>query len=247
VLCSNQLSYITEQPKIIAFLGLYVKLDARRGRRQGGSSIDTPRIKEATMETQDSIHEFWFGAGTDDDAAAKEKSRLWWSKDAGIDRAVRQRFEDVLKRAARSELDDWSATPAGTLALILLTDQFPRNMYRDTPQGFAFDALARDWCRSGIDRGFDQALRPIERVFFYMPLEHSESLHDQYLAVALFEKMIAALEPERQSGFTGYLDFALHHRDIIERFGRFPHRNAILGRESSEQESAFLLEKGSSF
>jgi uncharacterized protein (DUF924 family) len=199
------------------------------------------------VETQDSIHEFWFGSDSDDDAAAKEKSRLWWSKDVGIDSAVRQRFEGVLNQAARSELDDWSDTPAGSLALILLTDQFPRNMYRNTSQAFAFDSLARDWCRSGIDHGFDQTLRPIERVFFYMPLEHSESLHDQYLAVALFEKLIASLAPERQSGFAGYLDFAVRHRDIIERFGRFPHRNAILGRESSPQEWAFLQEKGSSF
>jgi len=199
------------------------------------------------LETQDTILEFWFGAGRDDVAVAREKSKLWWSKDIAADRVIRQRFEDVLNQAARSELDQWSATPTGTLALILLTDQFPRNMYRNTPQAFAFDALARDWCKHGIDRGLDRSLRPIERVFFYMPLEHSELLHDQYLAVALFEKLMAAVGPERQSDFTGFLEFAVRHRDIVERFGRFPHRNAILGRESSAQEQAFLLEKGSSF
>jgi uncharacterized protein (DUF924 family) len=199
------------------------------------------------VETHETIREFWFGTNSDDAVVAQEKSRLWWGKDAATDRAVKQRFEDVLNQAARSELDSWCSTTAGSLALILVTDQFPRNMYRGTPQAFAFDALARDWCKNGIDHGFDQLLRPIERVFFYMPLQHSELLHDQYLAVALFEKLASAVGPERESGFTGYLDFARRHRDIVERFGRFPHRNAILGRESSTLELAFLQEKGSSF
>jgi uncharacterized protein (DUF924 family) len=198
------------------------------------------------VETQETVREFWFGAGSDDAVVAREKSNLWWSKNAEIDRSIKQRFEDLLNQAGRGELDTWSNTAAGRLALIVLTDQFPRNMYRDTPQAFAFDSLARDWCKSGIDRGFDQQLRPIERVFFYLPLEHSESLHDQYLAVALFEKLSSA-SPEAASNFAGFLDFAKRHRDIVERFGRFPHRNVILGRESSPQELAFLQEKGSSF
>jgi uncharacterized protein (DUF924 family) len=199
------------------------------------------------METQDTIREFWFGSSSDDAVVAQEKSKLWWAKDTDADLLIRLRFEAVVKQAANRELDDWSATPAGCLALIVLTDQFPRNMYRATPQSFAFDALARDWCKNGIDHGFDQSLRPIERVFFYLPLEHSELLHDQYLAVALYEKLASAVAPERQADFAGFLDFAKRHRDIIERFGRFPHRNAILSRESSPQELTFLQEKGSSF
>jgi uncharacterized protein (DUF924 family) len=199
------------------------------------------------VETQESILEFWFGAASDDAVVAQEKSKLWWSKDEQTDRALKQRFEPVLNLIAAGECDAWAETPRGCLALIIATDQFPRNMYRGTRQSFAFDGLARDWCKTGIDRGFDAALRPIERVFFYLPLEHSESLHDQYLSVALFEKLAAGVGPDRQAGFTGYVDFALRHREIVERFGRFPHRNAILERLSSRQETAFLQEKGSSF
>jgi uncharacterized protein (DUF924 family) len=193
------------------------------------------------VETEDSIRAFWFGDG-DDATAAREKSSLWWSKDEAVDRAMRERFEPALQLAAARGMDGWRDTPQGLLALILLTDQFPRNIYRNTPQAFAFDPLALTWCKDGIDRGADRALRPIERVFFYLPLEHSESLHDQYLAVALFDKL-----READSMYAGYHDFAIRHRDIIERFGRFPHRNAILGRESTPEELAFLQEKGSSF
>src|SRR5690606_32287203 len=138
-------------------------------------------------------------------------------------------------------------TPQGRLALIILLDQFPRNMYRETPQAFAFDAKARALTLEGLQAGDDQALRPIERVFFYLPLEHAEDLALQHRCVELFETLAASLPEETRKSFDGFTDFARKHRVIVERFGRFPHRNAILGRESTDEEIAFLRTPGSSF
>ncbi|MBI1904900.1 MAG: DUF924 domain-containing protein [Rhodocyclales bacterium] len=199
------------------------------------------------METALTLLRFWFGTSDDDAQVARTQSALWWNKDQDTDATIRARFAGLLAQAAEGELDGWLATPHGRLALIVLTDQFPRNMYRDTPEAFAFDHLARAWCEAGLALGEDQPLRPIERVFFYLPLEHSEALEDQQRAVALFEALskegTASLRPILASN----LDFARRHRDIIARFGRYPHRNRILGRTSTREETEFLREKGSSF
>lgn len=199
------------------------------------------------METSGSIREFWFGTSADDAAVAREKSALWWAKDAATDQLMRERFSDCITMAAGGVLDGWLRNAHGRLALILLCDQFPRNIYRDTPQAFAFDALARAWSKDGIREGIDKLLRPIERVFFYLPLEHSESLADQHQSVALFEALADSVAADSRKDFAGYVDFAKHHRAIIERFHRFPHRNALLGRTSSAEEMAFLQGPGSSF
>ena len=198
-------------------------------------------------ESPDTIREFWFGSSTDDAVVAAERSKLWWTKHPDTDRQIRERFECCLHLAAKRELDDWAATPGGRLALILLTDQFPRNMYRNMLESFAFDALARRWCEEGLREGAHRLLRPIERVFFYLPLEHSESLADQERAVALFRELVQGEGPERGANFAGFLEYAIRHRDVIVRFGRFPHRNRILGRVSTAEEIAFLKEPGSSF
>lgn len=200
------------------------------------------------METPDTIREFWFGSNTVDAVVAQERAKLWWAKHPQTDDEIRQRFETYVAQAASGELDAWLATPTGRLALILLTDQFPRNMYRDTPQAFAFDPLALAWCKEGLRQGSDRFLRPIERVFFYIPLEHSESLEDQERSVRLFREL-AAVEnsANAESAFNSFLDFAVRHRDIVARFQRFPHRNQILGRVSTPEELEFLKEKGSSF
>ncbi|MBI3286031.1 MAG: DUF924 domain-containing protein [Burkholderiales bacterium] len=196
------------------------------------------------METSDSITEFWFGKEPDDAVTATTQARLWWAKDAAADQQIRTRFAATLADAAQGKLATWEATPDGRLALILLCDQFPRNMYRATPQAFGYDAIALRLCKDGIERGDDLALRPIERVFFYLPLEHSEALADQQLAVAQYEKLAAE---RHKKIFDGFLDFARRHQEVIARFGRFPHRNAILGRASTEAELAFLAQPGSSF
>lgn len=199
------------------------------------------------METISTIHAFWFGSHADDAVTAQEQAKLWWRKNADTDERIRQRFSPWADKAANHELDAWLATPTGRLALILLTDQFPRNMYRNTPRAFAFDRLALAWSKEGIGRGDHQLLRPIERVFLYLPLEHSEAQEDQELAVTLFQQLVDSVEIAHKPVFAGFLDFAERHRAIIARFGRFPHRNQILGRESTLGELSFLKEKGSSF
>ena len=198
------------------------------------------------METPGTIHEFWFGTGPDD-GVAEAQARLWWSKDAAIDAGIKRRFEPWIRKAAAGELSSWLMEPTGQLALILLCDQFPRNIYRNTATAFAFDPLARGWCSEGLRYGSDRKLRPIERVFFYLPLEHSEALEDQERSVALFGALATGADPARRKTFDGFHDFAIRHRDIVKRFGRFPHRNAILGRTSTPQELAFLATPGSSF
>jgi uncharacterized protein (DUF924 family) len=215
--------------------------------RGAARSLSTRLYRGDVMETADTILAFWFGNNPDDPSTAQTQAQLWWQKDVQVDAQIEFRFGSDVTKAVNRELDDWLATPRGRLALILLTDQFPRNIYRQTPQAFAGDPLARSWCAEGIQTGFDQQLRPIERVFFYLPLEHSESLADQNRSVLLFQSLAASVEPAYRSTFEYFLDFAIRHRDIIARFGRFPHRNSILGRNSSPAEIAFLNEPNSSF
>ncbi|MGV3654527.1 MAG: DUF924 family protein [Noviherbaspirillum sp.] len=199
------------------------------------------------MADSDLIHDFWFGTEPDDARVAEQQGRLWWSKDPGIDQQMRERFGPEAESAARGELDGWAATPRTALSLILLTDQFPRNIHRDTPRAFQSDAIALAVCLAGLEQGSDMALRPIERVFFRMPLEHSESLAHQDLSVRLSRELYGSVPAAWQAAFEGFLDFAVRHREIIARFGRFPHRNAILGRSSTPEELAFLRQPGSSF
>lgn len=203
--------------------------------------------ESAIPETPDTIRSYWFGSHADDLAVIRECSQRWWSKKEAVDREIKERFEGTMLLAQAGHLNAWAADPQGLLALILLTDQFPRNVYRDTPAAFSFDAQARDWCQTGLNGGMHARLRPIERVFFYLPLEHSESLHDQERSVALYEEMIAGIDEHMRGEFEGFLWFAKRHREIIQRFGRFPHRNAVLGRVSTPEEAAFLKEPGSSF
>lgn len=193
------------------------------------------------------ILDFWFGTETDDMAIADRQASLWWAKSVETDARIKQQFEPTVQAAATGALDAWLATPQGRLALILLTDQLPRNIYRDTPQAFAFDTQARALCNNGLAQGHDQALRPIERVFFYLPLEHSEDRDDQARCVALMQQLADAAAPAHQQLYEGYLDFALRHQIIVDRFGRFPHRNQILGRAHTAEEQQFLQQPGSGF
>lgn len=193
------------------------------------------------------ILEYWFGSGDDDATVASAQSGLWWKKDPTVDTEIRQNFEPQIQAAGRGQLDEWSETSEGRLALILLTDQFPRNIYRDTPAAFQFDAKARELCIDGLERGMAATLRPIQRVFFYLPLEHSEDADHQAWCVDLMRALEREVSEDWKPTFAGFVDYAEAHQRIIDRFGRFPHRNAILGRESSDEELAFLQQPGSSF
>lgn len=199
------------------------------------------------MAVSDLIHDFWFGTHPDDARVAREQGRLWWSKDPAIDQEIRERFGIEVESARSGQLDDWAATPRTALALVLLTDQFPRNIHRHTPMAFQSDPVALAVCQAGLEQGWEQALRPIERVFFCLPLEHAESIDLQQLSVRLAEALCRAVPPEWLPTFQGFRDFAVRHMEIIERFGRFPHRNAILGRASTAEELAFLRQPASSF
>lgn len=149
--------------------------------------------------------------------------------------------------AGNGNLNLWLAEPRGRLALIILTDQLPRNIYRDSPRAFAFDTMALEWSLAGIGQGHDRMLRPIERLFFYLPLEHSEKLQHQERSVRVIGELAAQVASEQQEIFRQYLNFAVRHRDTVARYGRFPHRNRILGRTSTPEELSFLSQPGSSF
>lgn len=179
------------------------------------------------MQAQD-ILDFWFDALT---------PQQHFAKDAALDASVRARFSATLEAAARCEQWAWRASASGRLAEIVVLDQFSRNIFRDTPRAFAQDALALVLAQELVASGQDRSLPVAQRAFAYMPYMHSESALVQAQAVALFA----------QPGLEHNLHFALRHQAIIDRFGRYPHRNAILGRNSSAEELAFLAEPGSSF
>jgi uncharacterized protein (DUF924 family) len=181
------------------------------------------------MERVDEILSFWFGDGSD-----PEHERRWFAQDAAFDQACSAGFLADHQRAAVGELDSWKETPSGALALILLLDQFPRNIFRGSPRAFATDPKARATAKEAITRGFDLALPPARRSFIYIPLQHSENLDDQRESVRLFHKL-AAEDP----AMAGYVKYADDHLEVIRRFGRFPHRNAVLGRVSTPDEIAF--------
>ena len=201
----------------------------------------------SNLTTPETILDFWFGSTPDDTVVAKEQADLWWSKNKATDDEIRRRFEIYLILAVSEQLNDWLSTPRGRLALIILTDQFPRNIYRDTARAFSCDEKALTWCIEGLEQKIDRKLRLIERVFFYLPLEHGEYIEHQDLSVKCFSELAADVPGEQKSIFEDYLSYAIRHREIIERFGRFPHRNKVLGRESTPEELAFLSEPESSF
>ncbi|HHQ4709363.1 TPA: DUF924 family protein [Aeromonas veronii] len=200
------------------------------------------------MQPWQPLLDFWFGDEADDVLRATRQAPLWWGKSSETDALLASRFGELAEAAAKGSLAHWADTPSGRLALILLLDQLPRNIHRGTPAAFAQDPLARNLCLKGLSIGADKSLSPLERVFFYLPLEHAESREQQVRSVSLFEALAAEQAgTPAQATFAGFADFARRHQVIIERFGRFPHRNDILGRTSTPEEAAFLQQPGSGF
>lgn len=189
---------------------------------------------------------FWFG-DLSSGAVTPEVAKRWFEKDPAFDEAARAAFEPDAHAAMQGQRDEWASSPRGTLALVILLDQLTRNIYRDTPKAFAGDARALALSREAVARGDDRALSPVERIFLYMPHMHSEDLEVQERSVELFEALARELEGPLREMADSSADFARRHRDIIARFHRFPHRNAILGRPSTDEELAFLEQPGSSF
>lgn len=180
-----------------------------------------PSLTAAEQPAQ--VVDFWRDAGP----------QLWFAKDAAFDRRFRERFEALHEAAARGELAAWADTPEGALALLVLLDQYPRNAFRGTPRMYATDPLARQVAAAAIAKGHDAQIPPDMRIFVYLPFGHSEDLADQDRSVALAERLG---EPT--------VSRARHHQAIVRRFGRFPHRNAILGRETTPEEAAYLAAGG---
>lgn len=195
----------------------------------------------------EAVLDFWFGPNGPAGAVVGRQRALWFGKSGEADRAVTERFAITLADARAGRFDYWVNTPRGRLALVIVLDQFPHHIFRDQPQAFSSDAQALALSLAALDAQEDQALAPIERVFLYLPLEHAESLETQERSVALFERLAQEAAAEERSLFEDFLDHARRHRDVVARFGRFPHRNEILGRPSSLEEIKFLKEPGSRF
>ncbi|MCU0567953.1 MAG: DUF924 domain-containing protein [Oculatellaceae cyanobacterium Prado106] len=188
------------------------------------------------------ILQFWFGTPHSEAAQYAQRRKLWFGKSPETDQEIAQRFLTAYEQAAAGAFDEWQRSPSPCLALLLLLDQFPRNLFRGTPKAFATDTKALEVALGAIATQFDQALAPIQRIFIYLPLEHSENLAIQNQSVALF-RQLAIADPQLQDT----LDFAIRHQQVIEQFGRFPHRNAILNRPTPPAEAEFLQQPGSSF
>ena len=171
----------------------------------------------------------------------------WFAADASFDARIRECFSSATNDAADGRSDDWVAEPDSWLALLILLDQFPRNLYRGRASAWAADVKAQRVALSGLDDGFDQTLPPLQRVFAYLPLEHAEDTGLQQRSVALFEALHAAAPPEQRRRYAGFLDYARRHHEVIARFGRFPHRNAALGRASTVDERFYLAQPGAGF
>lgn len=187
------------------------------------------------------ILDFWFGRT--DSAIYGKSRREWFIKNTDFDYACRSSFLTLYQQAALGEVDSWKESPLGCLALIILLDQFPRNMFRDLPQAFATDGQALAYAKYAVKREYDRQLLPVQRWFVYLPFEHSESLEDQYRCI----KLMSVLKDDPETIAAKTLEYSYRHLEVIQRFGRFPHRNNILGRPNTPEETEFLKQPGSSF
>jgi uncharacterized protein (DUF924 family) len=204
------------------------------------------------MDEARSVRDFWFGTVPLSADALNRRIRFWFGDGASAlrqrrDEHIRVRFGELLERASRGELAAWADGPRRRLSLIILLDQFPRSIFRGSAQAFAHDAQALGLALSGMQSAADAALTVIERIFFYMPLQHAESREVQEESVAAYRRLLAEAPEELHETFAGALRSAENHRSIIERFGRFPHRNRALGRASTREELEWLRAGGASF
>jgi uncharacterized protein (DUF924 family) len=204
------------------------------------------------MDEARSVREFWFGRAGLSAEELDRRMQFWFGgEDSDIGRArdehIRTCFSALLERAAAGELAGWADGPRRRLSLIILLDQFPRNMFRGSARAFACDAQALALALSGMQLGADAALDVVERLFFYMPLQHAENREVQDESVAAYRRLLAEAPQELHGHFAGALTYAIEHRALIERFGRFPHRNQALARASTPEEDKWLRESGEHF
>ena len=197
-------------------------------------------ISDADMARIDAILSFWFKERELSAPQIDRRLDIWFGEDAVFDHECKKLFADDVEKASNGELDHWAEEPRGRLALILLLDQFRRNIYRGTAEAFSKDKLALKFCVEGAMAKKTTGLTPIQQAFFYMPLQHAESRKVQARSVALFRRLAEAVSPTYRETFETIAQFAELHHDIIERFGRFPHRNKLLGRNNTPEEDEYL-------
>jgi len=192
----------------------------------------TDRIEE--------ILSFWFAETPRDAFKIDGRMSLWFGDDHAMDEKISSLFGEEIEGASAGTLDDWAKTPRGRLALIILLDQFRRNIYRHSKEAFSRDHQVLKLTIHGMEIGHDRQLEPVERAFFYMPMQHSESLKVQDFSVRTFTTLAETVKPTLRATFSTFSQFAELHRDIVAQFGRFPHRNAVLGRKNTPEEEAYL-------
>lgn len=192
------------------------------------------------------VLDFWFGQH-DGESVDESKTDMWFGNGRDYDALVRARFGHLLDPAVAGAFDTWGESARGRLALVVVLDQFPRHVHRDRARAFAYDAKAREHCLAGLKHQQDQALAPIERTVFYLPLEHAENLALQERSVAMYQGLCDEVSDELVERYRMNLGYAVAHRDIIARFGHFPHRNRLIGRPLTALHKRFLQEPNSSF
>jgi len=191
--------------------------------------------------------DLWFGDAPPDPATARERSKIWFQATPSFDELLRSRFVDLPNRLCAGEFAHWRNSPRTALARIVALDQIPRNVFRGTSAAFAFDALAQEAAIEAVERQFDRALHPIEAVFVYLPFEHAEHEELQQRSIALFSALRKRSPAALDDLFDSYVDYAQRHANVITQFGRFPHRNATLGRAETAAEAAYLAGGGQRF
>ena len=216
-------------------------------------SADAPPATPATATATSTdpriaqVLEFWLGAAQPTDASALTRQSMWFTKSDALDAEIRSRFGAWVEAARAGRLDGWAETAHGRLALVVLLDQFSRNAWRGQPEGFAGDAQALVLALQALENGHWEAVPPLAQFFLAMPVEHAEDPTMQARSVALFTHLAAQATPATQPVLRSALEFAHKHQKVIARFGRFPHRNAALGRDSTAEDTAFVAQPGTGF
>jgi uncharacterized protein (DUF924 family) len=203
-------------------------------------------VNDAVVAPED-VHRFWFADAIHDPKAANARVAVWYGTSAEFDRQIRERFTPAMLAAARGELASWKDAPRSCVSLVVVLDQFPRNAGRNTASAFEFDSLALSAARHGVGAGYMDELSVVERTFLLMPYQHAEDLATQRESVRLFERVCTEAPGEWRAFVENSLRFVRGHLEIIERFGRFPHRNAVLGRTSTPEEQEYLDSKPETF
>lgn len=199
------------------------------------------------MEKHEEILNFWFGNLEPKSPPEKDKEKLWFTKSEETDQKIKELFTTSLENFNSEKFEEVLTSAEKSFATVILLDQFSRNIYRNTAKSFEKDALCLELTTKAIALGYDKAFHPTKRIFFYLPLEHTENLKIQEQCVAIFEELLIEVDESLKSKMLFFKDYAIKHLEIIKRFGRFPHRNSILGRESTLEEIEFLKQPNSSF